>query len=661
MNIKQGLQKFLNNYSGKKIIGEEIIPFKALVIEVLDLMISDGEYKIPAIYSEECRKEFNTKFEYLKLSELRNMNIMVNNYEYILHDPQAGDCGSYKGMIVKIVIHSIKPLPNEAPLNSAGKDILLNKFVKAGLEKYKYKRMQGILMASENTDYPMEVQEQSQSQQMRIEGEQSKMSGITSNLSSLIAIFDDKMELSHKKEQTEVSQNQSELIQSIFNLNTGKYLEDDSKDQGLFHRDAHQKEFTFTRLINLQRQTEAELYARLNEKYIQEMQIEDKRQCRMKEESLKYENKQKALKYSLKDLVVQRINKTMNKPSESNVHQRGNIDLNSTFEIKEGIKQVIENEILKRMQDSDQESDNGRPPIQHSKSKKELKNHSPEEVEETGSLLAISEFKSYMEWYYLKKHNQEENQPPEESTNSLDASTVYNTDAKPCTGIKSIKNAKNTPYEVQNSENLQQIRTMGNPENFMKDLENSSLRNHLSGIKRNATSDGTNPDIVVQGHKRKCMNEESQNKLAQLFRQKQLSRQNRSLDFQEEGSEGSEVQPPLSEIKAEAIKPDTKNSHESSPRVINYSTLLRNEEDLPDSSNPGGSAHEVTSYNVNTPMRSEISSQVLNSSMYSKMGKGSTKSSKYCGKRRNIELKRDKKCLKQSMHEKLAKCFYFQP
>jgi hypothetical protein len=126
---------------------------------------------------------------------------MVNKYEYVLHDGRLGNSESYKGMCLKIIIHSIKPLPNESPINGAGKDILHNKLIRAGLEKYKYKRMQAILINAESGDYPMEAAENSSSVPMRIDFEQSRISAITSNYSSLNGVFR-KMDLSeqHQKQ-----------------------------------------------------------------------------------------------------------------------------------------------------------------------------------------------------------------------------------------------------------------------------------------------------------------------------------------------------------------------------------------------------------------------------------------------------------------------------
>ncbi len=149
----------------------------------------------------------------------------------------------------------------------------------------------------------------------------------------------------------------------------------------------------------------------------------------MKEENQKFENRQKALKFSSKDHVVQRINKTMNKPSESNVHQRGNIDLGHAFDIREGIKQVIENEKLRNKDDSDMEEKLS--PTHPSTNHNENDPSTNEENVETGSLLAISDYKRYMEWYYLKKFNQAEDTLPEELNEPLNAKKIYNADTKP--------------------------------------------------------------------------------------------------------------------------------------------------------------------------------------------------------------------------------------
>lgn len=70
---------------------------------------------------------------------------MINKYNYILHSPTEPYHGNYRDMCLQIVIHSIKPLLNEKPLNSAVSDVLADQSIKAGLKAYKYKRMQAII------------------------------------------------------------------------------------------------------------------------------------------------------------------------------------------------------------------------------------------------------------------------------------------------------------------------------------------------------------------------------------------------------------------------------------------------------------------------------------------------------------------------------------
>ncbi len=94
--------------------------------------------------------------------------------------------------------------------------------------------------------------------------------------------------------------------------------------------------------------------------------------------------------------------------------------------------------------------------------------------------------------------------------------------------------------------------------------------------------------------------------------------------------------------------------------VLNSQSLMRNEEDLHDSSNHEQSAGDESLIKNPTPARSQISDRVVDTSMYSQSGKRSIRSSKYCGKKKTRENKRNSKFTKTHMHEKLAKCFYLQ-
>ena len=162
--IKKGVKAYLKSLAiGKKITIEENIPFKACITDVVNLCISDGQYSIQAVYSSECQKEFATKFEYLKFSELESVNIMVNRYYYFIHNSDDPRYNSVENTCLKILIHSIKPFLNEDSITGAGVNILENnKKIKAGLRILKYKRMQELFRNDPKQDIYYKPQSQRQ-------------------------------------------------------------------------------------------------------------------------------------------------------------------------------------------------------------------------------------------------------------------------------------------------------------------------------------------------------------------------------------------------------------------------------------------------------------------------------------------------------------------
>ncbi len=104
-------------------------------------------------------------------------------------------------------------------------------------------------------------------------------------------------------------------------------------------------------------------------------------------------------------------------------------------------------------------------------------------------------------------------------------------------------------HENMNQENipsrLSQIRTISAPKSPFTNLQNSLKKNQISGIKRNAPQERKSNETSSQNHKRKYFGQESEDKLAELFREKILNRRNKNKEFQGEDSEGSELQPML--------------------------------------------------------------------------------------------------------------------
>jgi len=138
----------------------------------------------------------------------------------------------------------------------------------------------------------------------------------------------------------------------------------------------------------------------MSELYIKEMSVEDERLSKIKREMEADQERLRAMKNASKDPVIQRINKIINRPSESNVHQRWNFDLSNKTAIYEGIKQVVENE--KRMRLEAMGEDALPNSNQTSTRKSEIEGNSEDREESSGSIFGVSTFKSYIEWYHLK-------------------------------------------------------------------------------------------------------------------------------------------------------------------------------------------------------------------------------------------------------------------
>jgi hypothetical protein len=128
---------------------------------------------------------------------MHNKNILILKYEYILHEPQNQIEENYKGMKLQIVIHKVKHLQNEQSIEGAGVDVLKDKIIRAGLEKFKFKRMQQILMRTEGDNNQKDTRN-TRNIPMRTEPDNSHMSVASGHNSSLTAVFE-KLDLSDSK------------------------------------------------------------------------------------------------------------------------------------------------------------------------------------------------------------------------------------------------------------------------------------------------------------------------------------------------------------------------------------------------------------------------------------------------------------------------------
>ena len=218
--IKLGIDAFLKNLSWNKVLlADDKTPFKAWITNVVYLRISDGLWSISAIFSDEWKEEFKTKFEYLSCTELLNKNIMINKYNYILHSPTESYHRNYRDMCLQIVIHSIKPLLNEKPLNSAVIDVITDESIKAGLMVYKYKRMQALVRCPDREFKMADMGCSSISLSMRSESENSQFSMLLNQQNNLASFFD-KLELSERNQNSSDFLSDKETgLDEVYDLN----------------------------------------------------------------------------------------------------------------------------------------------------------------------------------------------------------------------------------------------------------------------------------------------------------------------------------------------------------------------------------------------------------------------------------------------------------
>lgn len=653
MNIKLGLDVYLENLSNKKILAaEEQVPFKACVIDVIYLRVSDGEYSISAIYSEECREEFKSKFEYLSLNELENVNIMITKYDYILHEPVEEHLESYRGMWLQIVIHSLKPLLNESPISGAGINVLHDKSIKAGLKKYKYKRMQSILMSSDRDFKNAEMSNQSVSVSMRSDSEHSQYSSVSSQLPSLTAVFE-KIELSDRNlDSSENNDDEKMILQGVYDLNSHSYLHDNpTSSLELSTYAVHAPGCTFTKLVEHNMKKEVENIMKLSQKYVQEMSEEDKKLRQLKLKMEFDQERNRAMKLASKDPVVQRINKVINKPSESNVHQRGTLDVNKPRMLFDGIKTIIDYERKRKGEALDEDK------TDEIVAKIEAENKNGQ----TGSLFWISTFKSYLEWFHLKKLNVPDIKIAQELGTNIDPKTMFlsRNERRENRPMLAHLDPDNKSEELK-IKTLPAIKSEGPGfEEIMKRTQDSLF----SGKKRPAPTNESTSSKDSNPHKRKYFGEESENKLAKLFQEKLKSRkatksQTEKVDESESESDHNSEQSSrfLTPLKQEPVKEEVSVKQESPENTFKLN--MYREDEIRDTSSKDHSSELQTPERSETPMKMDTPREDSSISSELQSERKQRGGSKYCGRRNKIENKRNKTQSKVSIHERLAHSIY---
>ena len=228
-------------------------------------------------------------------------------------------------------------------------------------------------------------------------------------------------------------------------------------------------------------------------------------------------------------------------------------------------------------------------------------------------------------------------------------------------------------------------------------MKNSLERNKVSGIKRNAIEieEKRKNRTSNQWHKRKFFGEELTNKLAKLFREKIINRRNKRLGIhiqeEQENLDDSESKS-SSQLETHVKKHHTEsqNSRESRGSFENLNSQreeddeeieepikntsnflkrqtwrekeaehedkIRNFENLPE---------EVEPYKLgilrNKESQMEFENNYESSHISHSGGKSARKqrtSSKYCGKKKTLENKRNRNFNKLNIHAKLAQSIY---
>lgn len=343
------------------------------------------------------------------------------------------------------------------------------------------------------------------------------------------------------------------------------------------------------------------------------------------------------------------MNKIINKPSESSVYQRGVLDLSKTISIYEGIKNFVELEIKQSNKEIkiDNEEKVEVEEIEKVLIKENESNQdSSTNNDEPGSLFGISTYKSYIEWYHLKKLKVDDTALPEEIHNKINPKTFYNDKTKAWgvvyEGSRSNKENINNNFVVKEE---MKIQTKTAPKNPF-----GSIETILSGTKRTALE--TENGNIKQDNplKRKYFGEESENKLALLFKNKNINRKfknrhNSSYDHISESNHSdvelkisSEYMTPHKELtinkELKEESPLSLTIHQS-PSII-FQNFQEREDLIQDSSSRDPSSINVTPEKNDTPLKHDFNHE--DSSIMSNNGikswNKSRSSSRYCGRKK---------------------------
>lgn len=291
-------------------------------------------------------------------------------------------------MCLQIVIHSIKPLLNEKPLNSAVIDVITDESIKAGLMVYKYKRMQALVRCPDREFKMADMGCSSISLSMRSESENSQFSMLLNQQNNLASFFD-KLELSERNQNSSDFLSDKETgLDEVYDLNNHCNITCTQFQEYKDHISLDKNKFD--KLISFNLKKEVELVLHSSRAYIQEMSEEDCKQQQLKErmevDKEFRELQKKASRNASKDPVIMRIKTISAKPNESNVYQQSRAISSRAESMKAGITKFLTGPYAQDRNDDSDNADEQSDP----KSRAQLDEF---KSAETGSIMSVSEYK----------------------------------------------------------------------------------------------------------------------------------------------------------------------------------------------------------------------------------------------------------------------------
>ena len=161
---------------------------------------------------------------------------------------------------------------------------------------------------------------------------------------------------------------------------------------------------------------------------------------------------------------------------------------------------------------------------------------------------------------------------------------MYNENAKGCAIVQDVKeNSKAALKNFREKENVNlnimeaeeiPIQTIKAPDDHLKIFEKAMKKAKLSGVKRSALEMeelNKTKDNELKQHKRKYFGEESENRLAQLFREKIKSRRNKQaakMQPKEESEESESQSGNNSDFKTPVIEKKDESSSSEKEELI---------------------------------------------------------------------------------------------